>query len=264
MSERSSEDNSKETQELSISFEQWAEVAALLLERTSKERLRILERFSIDPEVWREADLWYSARLAEEIGKGIFERADVYAQHCVKAAKARAEAKPNKGGEARSGAPKALGSTAMAFDITKFGPALPFKPELPAAQALASAEWHAALQGKASGKPAQPIAMTEDVRVIAEPILPFEAENASGDIAVDIPPPEEFPLERYASLCVELDMEPERALEVLARYGVKPEQKKPLDAFWAGRFEGDAGQRQAFQQAKTVYVEWLMKMRRGR
>lgn len=246
-----------------ITFEQWAEVAALCLDSSSRERLKILERFSLDPEAWIEADTHFSSLLCEEIGRGIFERADIYAGHCARAKKAR-EA---ESGKAADISPKkgALGSTAMAFDISKLGPALPFGPQKPAEIALAHAAWHDAHKKQKTplipSKPQAPeLAFTEEVRAISEPVLPFGAEKEALDIV--IPTPQEFPLERYASLCVELDLEPEQALSVLQRYGLKPEQKAPLDRLWEARLSGDSEQRNAFQHAKTVYVQWLLRMRR--
>ena len=68
-------------------------------------------------------------------------------------------------------------------------------------------------------------------------------------------------LERHASMTVEIAMAPEKALEVLARYGLTAEGKRAVDAYWREQVERDAGVREAWQRAYGVYWEWVVTSR---
>ncbi|MFO0588533.1 MAG: hypothetical protein U0441_13375 [Polyangiaceae bacterium] len=61
-------------------------------------------------------------------------------------------------------------------------------------------------------------------------------------------------LEQHASLCAELAFSPERASEVLARYGVTSETKRGLDELYLGA----PGQKGAWEAAYRAYYAWLV------
>ena len=75
---------------------------------------------------------------------------------------------------------------------------------------------------------------------------------------VDVPPA--LTLEQHASLCAELAFVPERAAEVLARYGVTSETKRSLDALYTGA----AGQKAAWETAYRAYHAWLVDARKNK
>lgn len=75
---------------------------------------------------------------------------------------------------------------------------------------------------------------------------------------VDVPPA--LTLEQHASLCAELAFLPERAAEVLARYGVTSETKRSLDALYTGA----AGQKAAWETAYRAYHAWLVDARKNK
>jgi hypothetical protein len=64
-------------------------------------------------------------------------------------------------------------------------------------------------------------------------------------------------VQQYASLRVELHMKPDRIAAILERYGVSPEGREGLDAYWRARFEADPLLRMMFARAYAEYVAWL-------
>jgi hypothetical protein len=118
----------------------------------------------------------------------------------------------------------------------------------------------------------------DDMQEIVRRILPFGVPGAEAPPAAKPaappaqPAPQEpasprpeldFTLQRYASLCVELEKDPARASETLTRYGLRVEQKVELDAIWAAKFRAEPASYATFQKAMTVYAEWLRGQRGG-
>jgi hypothetical protein len=68
-------------------------------------------------------------------------------------------------------------------------------------------------------------------------------------------------LEQYASLCVELAVEPAKAAETLLRYRLDAEQKRALDDHWQRRIHAEPGARARFDQAYTAYQQWYVASR---
>ena len=86
------------------------------------------------------------------------------------------------------------------------------------------------------------------------PVLPFgpasgPAEETSADALKQS-------VERYASLCIDLERAPERAGEALARYRLTAEQKGAIDDHWRRRMS-DAETRARWEEACRVYRAWL-------
>lgn len=65
-------------------------------------------------------------------------------------------------------------------------------------------------------------------------------------------------VEQYASLCVELTCQPERAAEALARYRISPAQKELFDGQFRERFAKDPGLREIWDHAYRTYREWYI------
>jgi len=94
------------------------------------------------------------------------------------------------------------------------------------------------------------------------PVIPFR----DGVTAEDRKPIDDVPaisLEQYASLCVELQLHPERKQEVLHRYRLIDEQWGKLNAAWTRRLSSDPELRNNWNQAQDVYRAWLLKGRTG-
>jgi hypothetical protein len=62
---------------------------------------------------------------------------------------------------------------------------------------------------------------------------------------------------QYASLRVELQLQPEREASILGRYGVPAAGRAALDAHWRARFEVDPLLRMEFARAYAAYTAWL-------
>ena len=100
----------------------------------------------------------------------------------------------------------------------------------------------------------------------ASPALPFA--GAKGPPPAPPPPPpivgkpaSDLPslsVEQYASLCVELELEPERTAETLQRYRLTPELRASLDAAWRERLAQGSGLYAAWSQAVTRYKTWKL------
>lgn len=76
------------------------------------------------------------------------------------------------------------------------------------------------------------------------------------------PAPPLISLEQYASLRVEVALEPAKVREILARYRVTNEQRAALDAYWQGRIAGEPELRAAYDGACSTYRQWLIEQRR--
>jgi hypothetical protein len=79
-----------------------------------------------------------------------------------------------------------------------------------------------------------------------------DAALAAGSVAA---PP--MTLERHASMTVEIALAPEKALEVLARYGVSVEGKRAADAYWRGRMASDTSLRDTWNRLYSRYSAQL-------
>ncbi|WP_437580666.1 hypothetical protein [Sorangium sp. So ce887] len=71
--------------------------------------------------------------------------------------------------------------------------------------------------------------------------------------------PVQFSLEQYASLTVDLALEPERAPETLRRYGLTPAQRTLVDATWTARLAQNPAERSAFEAACGSYRAWRLR-----
>lgn len=166
-----------------------------------------------------------------------------------------------------------LAGTALALDIPR-GPALPFVVgEAPEEIALPEAEVveidDEGREKPAANAPNKLAGTSLALDVPKGPALPFAArvqvKSKEASVAAEGAWRAEaaLTLERHASMTVEIAMSPEKALEVLARYGLTVEGKRAVDAYWRGQVERDAGVREAWQRAYGVYWEWVVKAGRG-
>jgi hypothetical protein len=161
--------------------------------------------------------------------------------------------------------------------------ALPFAPKVPDQMALEGAAKHAsAVQPSGPGQRAMKLGETTSMPALNELLLqtlPFAGPGgppAAGPPEIprpaDVPPSSEsaapgklpdFTIERFASLCAELELDSARSAEILERYRVRAEQKAMLDMAWAARFRAEPATFATFQEAKTVYTRWLLSVKGG-
>jgi hypothetical protein len=96
------------------------------------------------------------------------------------------------------------------------------------------------------------------------PALPFAAATPAA------PPPKakapvvsvpQLSLEQYASLCVELELDPTKTEETLGRYRLSADQRKALDEAWQPRVASDPTLHTAFNAACAAYKAWLVSSR---
>jgi hypothetical protein len=360
--------------EPTISFEIWAEVAAEMLERTSAERLEILERRSVKPEDWTPSDGYWTERMTEAIAEGDFTRADVYAKRCAEVFQARRSAAMAGSGEAPPAPEAAVGPVVPVMPVVPVAPevpampvvpvmpvapvapivpvmpvapiapiapimpvapilqppaavapplqppaaimaplqsegaspanpaqgsdplagtvlgvespwvaALPFAPKVADQIALAGAAKHASeVQPSGPARRAPKMGETAMIPAMNElfmKTLPFDDSDGAPAAAPpeisrpsDAPaPPEsatlaglpEFTVERFASLCAELELDASRSAEILDRYRIRADQKAILDKAWGARFRAEPATYAAFQEAKSIYTRWLFAQKGG-
>jgi hypothetical protein len=172
-------------------------------------------------------------------------------------------------------APAALTGTSLGT-LPPRGPAMPFAPGRPPGEAPAGTSGGVAIAAMpalpfdpnapshlpASGSPALPVrppsklSGTVDASAApAGPQLPFAK-------APEPPGPSGLSLEQYASLCVELALEPAKADETLLRYQLTSEQRKALDTHWQGRIAAEPSVWMRFDQAYAAYQKWCVASRK--
>lgn len=74
------------------------------------------------------------------------------------------------------------------------------------------------------------------------------------------PPPEGaplMPLERHASICLEMALDPSRPAEVLARYQITAEEKARADAYYRAQIAADRELGARWHQAYAAYHAWF-------
>lgn len=67
-----------------------------------------------------------------------------------------------------------------------------------------------------------------------------------------------FSMEQYASLVVELDLDPARRLDTLGRYGITEAQRALVDARFQAWFAAEPAARSAWERACSTYRAWLL------
>lgn len=83
------------------------------------------------------------------------------------------------------------------------------------------------------------------------PVLPFKS---SPPPPADPPP---MPLERHASICLEIALDPPRTAEVLARYKITAEEKARADAYYRTQIAADRDLGARWNQAYAAYHAWF-------
>jgi hypothetical protein len=128
-------------------------------------------------------------------------------------------------------------------------PALPFDPDAPSPLA---ARTDAPVPVRAPSE----LGGTLDATV-APPDAPVPFKPAASAAA----PPAGLSLEQYASLLVELAVEPTKTDEILRRYGITAEQREAIDGYWQRRMGADPKTWMAFDRAYAAYRAWYVTAR---
>lgn len=68
-------------------------------------------------------------------------------------------------------------------------------------------------------------------------------------------------IEQYASLTIDLLLDPDRTQEILRRYHLTLAQRALLDASWKARFAVNAAARTGFDAACAAYRAWKLQNR---
>lgn len=117
-------------------------------------------------------------------------------------------------------------------------------------------------------------AQAEEIAAIAQRLLPFGPGGPPKKLPplpAPPPPPEapvqtpvhnsapSMPLERQASLHVELSLHPEQRAEILQRYGLTAEQHAHAHAALQARLAQDIALRSAWDSACAQYRTWLLR-----
>lgn len=111
-------------------------------------------------------------------------------------------------------------------------------------QALSRAMAHAdAVQGPRSRQPAS----SGGTVAVSEPAAGLSPPPGVRDLTV----------EQYTSLRVELQLLPGHDTGILARYGVRPDDKEALFGYWRKRFEADPPLRMMFARGYAQYLAWF-------
>jgi hypothetical protein len=243
-------------------------------------RDEVLRREGLEPEVWIDAQRTWLAKMGDELDRGRFELTNRYGAafmgNLPAAAGDPAAQEPDAAPPVTDPMPAALGG-----DLP--GSPLPFQggPEVRAEGAMPSY-----LRAE-SAEPATPprtrasVDITADAlpAIGAEDALPFvkpdpalqmqPAGGAGGNADAKAPPvsapvdtPPMLTVEQYASLTIDLLLEPGRARETLRRYHLTQAQKELLDAGWQARFAANPAAKTGFDAACSAYRAWKLQNRR--
>lgn len=161
-----------------------------------------------------------------------------------------------------SPAPVDLRGTAMSLDLPRRA-ALPFQaggtPEQVLADVIARMT---AAQGAlpAEGGKTPRAHLGETVGVAPLPVgkgLPFGSSTTKGGGPAVAPT---LSIERYASLCVELEASPASSAHTLRRYQLSETEWVALDAYWKARFSREPAVQSASESARAAYRAWLARV----
>jgi hypothetical protein len=279
----------------SLSLERYAEVQAEL----GAGRLRddVLAWAGLSVEEWASAQHEWLDKMASELTLGGFELTNRYTQVFLE--RQRALAAPAEPKPAPKRAPASLTRTVMGSILPK-EPALPFSagsqaaeapaqpPKMPAvhrAPAAGPSPWIADVKGTFDGvvaslqpalrfdpsAPSGPAASREarvPIRALSELGGTLDATVAPPDAPVPFKPaapatapPGGLSLEQYASLLVELAVEPAKTDEILRRYRITAEQRGEVEDYWQGRIGADTKTWMAFDRAYAAYRAWFVTAR---
>lgn len=115
-------------------------------------------------------------------------------------------------------------------------------------------------QKKVEAPPAPPVPVPA-LAPVPSPAVPIGSAPPAAPVTPAPPAPvvPTLTAEQYASLCVDLEMQPAQSAEILRRYGTNEPGKRVLDDGWSRVFAEQPARRAAFENAKAAYRTWLSK-----
>ena len=237
-----------------LDFETWATMSARLLHLGPDERLEVLDQRGIDDTDWSRSDEHHTVALAAEVAAGRMGRAERYGRACAAELERRKKGAPEEPppvAGAVAPARPALSGTMAARDLPTFVAQAAAHP-LPFG-AIPSPEFLASLDAPRSPpSPGATMAGGGDVRVT----LPFaKPATAAGSKPARFP---RLTLESYASLCAELSVYPDRAADILGKYGVTDDEaRRAVDDDWGARLAENADTREEWERLRATHEGWL-------
>lgn len=270
--------------------------AALCVELTAApgdvEVNEVLRRYQITAEQRKALDEHWQGRIGSDLRVlAVFDRAhkEAAARFAVsRGPSPRTSAGPTGSAPAPSAspptnappvqrAPAALSATSIGV-ITPKKAALPFKPQGTATGSPSEPSSPAPTPASMPPVKRAPVALSGTVMGTMVPkgaVLPFSPEAAAPSHPAPTsaeppplpapsaePPPGGLSLQQFASLCVELEVVPNEADEILRRYRITAEQRTVIDTDWQGRIAADPRVRTVFDQAYAAYKAWFVASRR--
>jgi hypothetical protein len=263
-----------------LDLPRFAAVMAHLRHFPAADRGEVLSRLGLDERAWGAVlASWYAARDAE-IARGA---TDLFRRFGVAFGRARrrlddekpslsslaplADAPPPPSPSAEPVRPPAPGPIAPPAPVVapavSLAGTLPLGTELPLPSLPFVAARTPAAASSAAPSPPLPFGLgprRPPGRELAETVGLPPGVGGPAPVPAGVP---DLTLPQYASLRVELELAPDQAEAILARYGVTRDGRARLEDYWRGRFEADPLLRMMFAKAYATYVSWLRANRGG-
>ncbi|MEP7120949.1 MAG: hypothetical protein ABJE95_08575 [Byssovorax sp.] len=273
-----------EVREAEIDFETWAELSARLLKLDQEARFDFLEEREIDPASYARAEQRWVMALSDDLSAEEMGRVDLYASKCA-AEMARRAAAPAEVGPADVETPTPLEAPVAPVPATSA--AVVSLPALARSKALLSGTMMtpeglpgsrqpaAALPFGPTASPSFAAGMSAPRVAAPEPTVGGETlplgVDLLGSLRKELPfmkgaaapaPPAaawpQLPLDTYASLCAELAVFPERAAEILKKYGIADEAvRRGVDREWTERLAAHPTTQDLWQRKVGEFRAWL-------
>jgi len=233
-------------------FEKWAYVAAKLIKRSDDERKQILRELKLE-KIWKGAHDHWSAVLAQEVLLERDEYSEKYRKICAAEMHRRRNGTdtdaPTSGGPFIAVQPneRDAGGDADSEETQKIrakvGPTAEklLRPRRDFIRELAppDIEPQTLVQGQSA-------TAAQDMRHVADML---QTANAALD----------WPVEKFAKMCAELDHQAAKKALVAANYGLRGEALEVVRAGWQQRLETDAGLRSRWSDLVEFYLRELKK-----
>ncbi len=151
------------------------------------------------------------------------------------------------GGVAEAGATAEVDIKALMKDVLVFNSSKPSEKSAPIATSAPTS---------APAKTGLTFTGTTDVDIsaIARSALAFGTEKPTQQVAAAVPT---LTVQQYASMCVDIELNPKDATAILAKYGTNDAGRRVLDIGWSRIFAEQPARKKAFDEAKVAYRTWL-------
>jgi hypothetical protein len=275
MSANAADSAERGTTEIPLSFEDWAELSARLLNLDHEQRIDVFEERKIKPKDWDHCDEHYLRELATDVAADRRDRIDAYGKACADEMKRREtkeeappvaatenappaatieEAPPVIGAPVEAPAvavptflqdrpapappaPQAVGATMDTFQLPSAmkGGAVPFRPS-PQPSPFSVPSAAKEPRAASAGTGTLPL----DGTLPLHGTLPLGTQLPAGPViaAPAAPAFPRMPLPMYATFCAERAVWPDKVGEIQTKYGVRSDAARAaLDQDWQARFE---------------------------